>query len=181
MKNSVDYEKFVESVLVTMVGAEVYRGKAYVGRITGRTIKVDVSFSITVAGGASILILVECKCYGHKVPVDDVEEFHSKLDDIGAQKGIMVTTVGFQSGARTAAKGRRIALALLTPSSASKELSYVINADDDEVLYEPIRSDFMHGTIYGLVTDSPCGMAFMNFSQLSGILMLDSLVNEGNA
>lgn len=181
MTNSVEYEKFVESVLATMVGAEVYRGKSYVGRITGRTIKVDVSFTIKVAGGASILILVECKCYGHNVPVDDVEEFHSKLDDIGAQKGIIVTTMGFQSGALKAAKGRRIALALITPNSASQELSFVVNADDDEAMYEPIRPDFMHGTIYGLVTDAPSGMNFMNFSQLVGILTLDSLVNEGNA
>jgi restriction system protein len=63
---------------------------------------------------------VECKCYAHKVSVDDIEEFHSKIDDIGAHKGIMVTTVGYQEGAVKTARGRGIALALLTTGTRSR-------------------------------------------------------------
>jgi hypothetical protein len=40
-------------------------------------------------------------------------EFHSKLDDIGAHKGIMFTTVGYEAGAKKVAKGRGIALFIL--------------------------------------------------------------------
>ena len=92
-----------------------------------REIKVDVSFNYDIAG-ANLLFLVECKCYSHKVPVDDVEEFHSKLDDIGAHKGILITTRGFQDGAIKTARGRGIALAMLTTEHQPGELKYVVNS-----------------------------------------------------
>ncbi len=104
----------------------VYHQKVYRGRISQRDIKIDVSFDYNVAG-ANLLFLVECKCYNHSGPVDDVEEFHSKIDDIGAHKGIMVTAVGFQDGTIKTAKGRGIALALLTREHQDGELVYVIN------------------------------------------------------
>ncbi|MBA7661617.1 hypothetical protein ES703_69637 [subsurface metagenome] len=85
---------------------------------------MDVSFKTQVLG-ARVLVLVECKCYNHAVGVDDVEEFFSKLDDIGAHKGIMVTRVGYQDGAIKTARGRGIALALLTEDQEPGELSYV--------------------------------------------------------
>jgi hypothetical protein len=73
-------------VIASFVGVDVFHGKSYEGRITGRKIKVDVSFTLSIAGGAKLLVIVECKNYNHRVPVDDVEELHSKIDDIGAQK-----------------------------------------------------------------------------------------------
>lgn len=69
--------------------------------------------------GARILCIVECKCYSKRVGVADVEEFHSKLDDIGAHKGIMITTIGFEAGAKKAAEGRGIGLLILGENQAA--------------------------------------------------------------
>ena len=93
-KESDAYELFVRKVMATLVGVTVYHRKAFVGRITKRTIVVDLAFTVRLAEGAELLFIVECKCYGHAVPVDDIEEFYAKCDDIGAHKGIMVTTKG---------------------------------------------------------------------------------------
>src|SRR5690606_25404186 len=55
-----------------------------------------------------LIFVIECKNYNHKVPVDDIEEFASKVDQIRYQKisPICITTVGFQSGGLTFAKNR---------------------------------------------------------------------------
>ena len=96
--SSDDYERFVQQVMASLVGVTVHHKRVYTGRLSHRDIEIDVSFNYDVAG-ADLLFLVECKCYRHAVPVNDVEEFHSKIDDIGAHKGILVTTKGFQDGA----------------------------------------------------------------------------------
>jgi len=125
--NSNDYEIFTQNVIQELRDVEnvtVYHLKEYIGRISQRKIKVDVSFETSVIG-SSILVLVECKYYKNVVDVGEVEEFHSKLDDIGAHKGIVITTQGFQEGAIKTAKGRGIALATLNPELANHGLCYI--------------------------------------------------------
>jgi hypothetical protein len=174
-----DYEQFVRQVVESLVGVEVFQGKEYEGRITGRKIKVDVSFLLSVAGGANLLIIVECKHYRHRVPVDDVEEFHSKLDDIGAQKGILVTTVGFQDGAIKAARGRRIALARLTTESQPGEIQYIANHARPVPPMTRSRSpEFFQGNVRGLVCETSGGLRFESFSQLLGMLIVDEHANR---
>jgi hypothetical protein len=178
----VEYEKFVQQVLESLVGVEVHHAREYVGRISGRTIKVDVSFLLQVAGGADLLVLVECKHYASTVPVDDVEEFYSKLDDIGAQKGILVTTVGFQAGAIKAAQGRRIALALLTADSQPGELEYVVNRVGPWMpRARHVSNEFFQGNIKGLISDARGGMRFESFSQVVGMLIVDAHANAAGA
>lgn len=172
---SKDYEMFVQRVFESLVGVDAFQGKEYEGRITKRKIKVDVSFVLNIAGGASLLVIVECKHYSHRVPVDDVEEFHSKLDDIGAQKGILVTTVGFQDGAVKAARGRRIALALLTTSSQPREIQYVVNRlCIPGAVHRPKSTNFFQGNVQGLISETSVGLRFESFSQLLGMLIIDA-------
>lgn len=172
---SEDYESFVQRVVGSLVGVDVFHGKEYEGRITGRKIKVDVSFVLDIAGGANLLVIVECKHYSHRVPVDDVEEFHSKLDDIGAQKGILITTVGFQEGAVKAARGRRIALALLTDVSQPRELQYVVNRLGPlKPTSRPKSTNFFQGNVQGLIAETSGGLRFESFSYLLGMLIVDA-------
>lgn len=171
---SQDYETFVQRVVESLVGVDVFHAKEYEGRITGRKIKVDVSFLLKIAGGADLLVLVECKRYNCRVPVDDVEEFHSKLDDIGAQKGILVTTLGFQKGAIKAARGRRIALALLTQEPQPGEVSYIVNrAGPKFEIRHSASKEFFQGNIRGLLSETGGGLRFESFSQVVGMLMIE--------
>jgi restriction system protein len=106
MATASEYEDFIYRVCEALGepdGIVVYRNKTYTGRVSRRQITMEVSFEGQLLG-ARILGLVACKCYKSRVEVSDVEEFHSKLDDIGAHKGIMFTTVGYEAGAKKVAK-----------------------------------------------------------------------------
>jgi len=172
-----EYEVFVSQVVASLVGVDVFRGQTYVGRVTGRRIKVDVSFSLSMAGGAELLVLVECKHYSHRVPVDDVEEFHSKIDDIGAHKGIMITTVGFQAGALKAAKGRRIALALLTTEPQPGEIRYIMASADKRATPPPYRTNnqFLQGNVKGVLGAETGGLRFESGGGLIGMLLVEAM------
>lgn len=167
-----DYEKFIQQVMTSLVGVTVHHQRVYKGRVSQRNIKIDVSFNYDIAG-ADLLFLVECKCYGHSVPVDDVEEFHSKIDDIGAHKGIMVTTVGFQEGAIKTARGRRIALALLTTEQQPGELRYVVNSAGSHKLIVENRG-FWQGNLRGPLDSYEGGFRFESIGQFLGLLCLDA-------
>lgn len=68
----------------------------------------------------SIIIVIECKDYSNGIPVDDVEEFHEKLQQIGADntKGMMITKNGcFQRSALAYAESKGIALARIIPNN----------------------------------------------------------------
>jgi len=55
-------------------------------------------------------VIIECKRYKNKVKRELVAVLHSKMNSIGAQKGIMISTSGFQYGAVQYAKAHGIAL-----------------------------------------------------------------------
>lgn len=75
----------------------------------------DASIEV-VPPGATEPVLVwiwECIDYGHSVPVDDVEEFHAKLEQVGVHEtpGGIASRSGFDQGAVACAAGWKIALA----------------------------------------------------------------------
>ena len=168
-----NYEQFTQHVMEALTGVTVHHQRVYTGRVSKRDIKVDVSFNYTIADGADILFLVQCKCHNHSVPVDEVEEFHSKIDDIGAHKGIMVTTVGFQEGAIKTARGRGIALALLTTEHQPGELIYVVNAAGP-AKPEPANEGFWQGNLRGPLDNYDGGYRFESMGQFLGMLCLDA-------
>ena len=168
-----NYEQFTQKVVESLVGVTVHHQRVYTGRVSKRNIKVDVSFNYTIADGADVLFLVECKCYNHLVPVDEVEEFHSKIDDIGAHKGIMVTTVGFQEGAIKTARGRGIALALLTTEHQPGELTYVVNSVGS-AKPTPANTNFWQGNFRGPLDNYDGGYRFESMGQFLGMLCFDA-------
>jgi restriction system protein len=70
---------------------------------------IDVAATFS-ALGAKFLVLVECKHQGRKVERQDVQVLHSKLQSLGAQKGMLFSVSGFQSGAVEYAAAHGIAL-----------------------------------------------------------------------
>ena len=128
--NSNEYEELVAAAIrdLKLAGSKgVHHQREFVGKRTGRKIKVDVSFELELHK-FTVLCIVECKCYNHKVDVSEVEEFRTKLDDIGAHKGMMFTTVGYQDGAVKVAKAYGIALARLSDSAMPGDILAITNA-----------------------------------------------------
>jgi len=114
---AMEYEDFVrlsfETLLCAHVGT-VHKHRVYEGRRTGHQHDIDVSIDLEV-GGLRILILVECKKYRRRVEISDLLEFAQRIDDIGASKGVVVSTIGFQKGALKVASAHRIALVTTAP------------------------------------------------------------------
>lgn len=93
-----------------LVNLKGYHLKKYLGK-SGQEHAIDVSFETTLSD-LRLLILVECKHYARSVGVEDVLTFAYRLRDVGAHKGIIVTTQGFQEGAVQVARAEGIALLL---------------------------------------------------------------------
>jgi hypothetical protein len=167
------YERFVQSVLQDLEesGKPVFHKKEYRGRISGRKIIVDVSYEDTIFGGAKLLVLIECKCYAKAVEVGDVDEFFGKLHDIGANKGIMVTTVGYQEGAIKTAKGHKIALARLSKEPEERQITFVVNAEGKKKK-EP-NENFWQGNLRGPSDSYEVGWRFESMPHFLSILFRD--------
>src|ERR1700740_996995 len=111
-----EYEELVCRLLAEAIGeefmrqgrAQVYGSRQFVGK-SGHSHQIDASAELSFAG-CTIRIVVECKRYRRNVEIADLLEFAARVEDIGAHKGIVVTTVGFQDGARAIAEQKGIAL-----------------------------------------------------------------------
>ena len=112
-----EYEEFVRSTYQTLVDRQlgtVQAGRLFTGRKTGHAHQIDVSIELRIAD-LSLTVLVECKHYKSKVGIADLLEFAQRIDDIGAHKGVLVSTVGFQEGAIRVADAHGIALVITKP------------------------------------------------------------------
>ena len=93
---------------------KIHHRKGYYSKDRNGKIIVDISIEVFLPGESdySILIVLECKNYNHPVPVDDVEEFFSKLQQIsGANvKGIIISSNLFQIGALNYSRSKGIGL-----------------------------------------------------------------------
>lgn len=93
---------------------KVFWKKGYHSKDRGTDIIFDVSIEIYLPGATeySAVVLVECKNYSHPVPVDDVEEFFAKVQQVAAAnaKAVVASTASFQSGAMAFAKSKGIGL-----------------------------------------------------------------------
>ena len=76
---------------------------------TGQLHQIDVYWEFLL-GGITHKVAVECKDYTSTVTVGRIRDFAAALDDIGGIKGIFLTKVGYQSGAKLFAEGKGIAL-----------------------------------------------------------------------
>jgi len=131
--------------------------------VTGISTSYLMCQSKFVARGVTIPYWVwvwECKNYGHKVPVDDAEEFHAKLEQVGADrtKGTMITPVGFDTGTVEYAKSKGIGLwrymRLGSLVSFMVDTRGVAESDILNALTTAETTDFrFYGFFYGLTCD----------------------------
>ncbi len=111
--NPTDFELFCMDVL------KAYAEKEYLQNFTIKhnqkiksddgTYQIDILAEYTALGSKNI-VLVECKKYTRSIKRDIVATLHTKLQSLGAQKGIIISTTGYQSGATKYANKHGIAL-----------------------------------------------------------------------
>lgn len=111
--NSINSKKF-ELLIANLQrqfagGSNVQQNAKILGRHSGKKREVDVAVRTSVSG-ESLLIAVECRSRGRKSDIAEVEAFASKLDDIAAHKGIIVSAKGFSKTAKRLATAKGISL-----------------------------------------------------------------------
>ncbi|CAD6872354.1 hypothetical protein [Methylomonas fluvii] len=93
---------------------QIYKKKGYYSKDRENEIIFDISIEIRFPGQSTLfmLVLIECKNYNHRVPVDDVEEFFAKVEQVSPSntKSIVVSTNAFQEGTFKFAKSKGMAL-----------------------------------------------------------------------
>lgn len=106
-----------------------FHRKKYTGK-TRQVYEIDISFEGDM-GGLNFVTLVECKMYApnRRVEAAEINEFGARLRDIGAHKGLLATTSGFQSGVYTLAEAERIALLLVRDAS----VQFALHRDEKAV------------------------------------------------
>lgn len=77
--------------------------------------QIDVLITTRTAG-LNLKTAIECKDHKSKISIGTVDAFHSKLMDINANKGIIVSSNGFSS--KAIAKAKRLGISLYTAHEA---------------------------------------------------------------
>lgn len=87
--------------------ANVIHNASLLGRHSGVMRQIDVLVRDRV-GQYEIKIAIDAKDHSRPVDVKGVEEFAGLVDDVGAQRGVLVSPKGFTETAKTRAKGLQI-------------------------------------------------------------------------
>ena len=113
--------------------AKQFKKKGYYSRDRDNEIIVDVSIEVWIpdADQWSLLWVCECKDYSGSIPVDDVEEFKSKLDQIAGanKKGVMAVTGALQNGALKYARSNGIGVIRLLPDDQVRHILYAMTTE----------------------------------------------------
>ncbi|USD66842.1 restriction endonuclease [Vibrio sp. SCSIO 43136] len=111
----------------------LFKKKGYYSRDRDSNIVVDISIEIWMPGADdwSMLWVFECKDYSKPVPVDDVEEFKAKLNQITGVnvKGLFVTSSAYQRGALNYSRSHGLGLLRLLPDDQIDILMYFVTPD----------------------------------------------------
>jgi hypothetical protein len=101
---------------------------------------VDLYYVLLIAG-IKILTIIECKYWTRRVQRRNVNDFRSQLDDLGANKGIIVSRAGFDEGAIRVAEASGIGLFKLTNEEFQIFLNWTGTKDNIKSAYEDLASD----------------------------------------
>lgn len=105
MLQSVEYEKVVLAIYQAIQQTEgldtvkLIHNQRIEGK-SGLRHQVDIYWELKIVGKLS-RVAIECKHYSRRVNVGKVRDFFGVLSDIGEIQGILVTKIGFESGAIT--------------------------------------------------------------------------------
>lgn len=146
---------------------KVFWKKGYHSKDRDGDIVFDVSIEVYLPGAKeySALVLVECKNYTHSVPVDDVEEFFAKVQQVAAAnaKAVVASSASFQSGARAYAKSKGIGLMrYFAPGTFKWELRRSASAsarstspDEARLVEAGLSQQDFHSVAFDLYFQSP--------------------------
>ncbi len=122
-----------DNFFVSGKNSKIFQKKGYYSRDRDDDIIFDITIETFLSGVKeySMLTIIECKNLNHRVPVDDVEEFASKIKQIGEHntKGIIISQKGFQKGALSFAKSNKLGICIVEQKEKLQWISYRKNKE----------------------------------------------------
>lgn len=161
---------------------KIFAKKGYYSKDRKKDIVFDITIEVYLPNKSqySILIILECKNYNHKVPVDDLEEFYSKLSQVSGSKGILVSSNAFQEGAFNFAESKNIGLLRyrdksdldwILERSPSGIVSSKYASKVEGIVYHNLRSDKYQNNYFDCHT-------FFNYKYTNSMtIFIKSLIN----
>src|SRR5574341_2027269 len=104
--------------------ARVSSNERIVGKRSGIQRQVDICVRQN-AGQFELLIAIDCKDYNHPCDIKVVEEFIGLVEDIAANKGAIISSMGFTAAAKKRAADAGIDLYRLVDAESTEWGSYV--------------------------------------------------------
>jgi hypothetical protein len=153
-----EYEGLVAEVFQAYVlqgQGIVHRHRKYRGA-SGQQHDIDVSVEFMEQSPMRIKTIwfIECKWWSQKVGVQEVLVLDNRVKDVGAHKGIIVTNVGFQRGAKVFAESRGISLQIFDPGQNGRKVETVMHA------YHPLLA-LLVGVGHLLLTNPALGLVII--------------------
>lgn len=116
------------SLYVNAKTSKIFTKKAYFSKDRNSEIITDISIEtfIDKSERYSLLTIIECKDLSKPVPVDDLEEFDSKLRQLGEHnlKGILISKSGFQKSSLSFSKSKGIGLVNIKDNKEVEWVNY---------------------------------------------------------
>ena len=114
MNPNTEFELFTRHIYQKLVNNDILKPTLVQHNVklkdkSGCEHQIDVYWEYEIAGNKH-RVAIECKNYNSLVPIGKVRDFKGVLDDLNNVNGIMVSSKGFQAGAKKYAKEHSISL-----------------------------------------------------------------------
>jgi hypothetical protein len=115
MNKNTEYEKFAQEIYQSLLNDDGLTTEVKHNiKLQGKSSKhqIDVYWEYKFAG-VNHKVAIECKNYNKKLSIGIIRNFYGVLSDVGNINGILVTTIGYQKGAKEFAEHHGINLIVL--------------------------------------------------------------------
>ena len=131
MKPYSEFELFTQRVYQKLVNNDVLKPTIVQHNIklkgkSGCEHQIDVYWEYEIAGNLH-RVAIECKNYNTLIPIGKVREFKGVLDDLNNVNGIMVSSIGYQKGAKKYAEETGISLKELRHPRWNESIGTITN------------------------------------------------------
>ena len=142
MNPNTEFERFTQRVYQKLVGYNALRQSTVQRNVklkgkSGCEHQIDVYWEYVIDGGTR-RVAVECKNYSSRISIGKVRDFFGVLHDLDNVQGIMVTSKGYQKGAKKFADYYGITLKKLRRPNKNEiigSITSVVQADIKRILF----------------------------------------------
>ena len=172
-----EFEQLVYQLQQQFSGdAEVVHDTTLPGQDSKTNRQIDILVKRTV-GQYPMVIVMECKDYKRAVDVKEVEAFATKLKDIKAHKGALVSGKGFSRAALETAKRHGIDMFRFVDTQSTNWKAYAsIPASVEQILFQAMQFRFSGFTQIPIVFINPPHEASIFSSEKSPLGVLKDLM-----